>query len=423
MLKAITNGPAVKALKMLIVLLLLLCRTSSAWAAWSGPVEVLTGTWGAGQEQFGIRERYNGAVFPRTFIVDKDDTIIIADVVNKRAKIYNRKGNLRSIVNSRLIYNDVQLWPTANMAARNGTLIVNFEDLYQQYDYTGDLAQEFRIRQSKFVAFLPDTRMIVNLYEKKEGERFGRDLGYAIYSPDGELLTTSPRKPVDLGWSEQIGDEKAPVAEANNVIYFPDHRYAILHALALQFVRDGEDKDAIYVTSPQPISKFRCGKLLGTVEMPKSTYETIRPPSGDSPEVLEVVEEYGPPVVAPNGDVYTWKRTSLGYSILKWTWKDAPADVFSSWDNEPRNLAAVAAREGIDLTWDISLQDPGCATGYEIGRAKASGGPYTKIGSVGSGVMHYRDSEADKRVMYFYAVRTILRGDVSGYSNEAEAER
>ncbi len=423
MLNAIPHNPAATTLKSLIALVYLLCRTSFAWAGWSGPAEVLTGAWGAGEEQFGILERYNRAVFPAAFLVDKDGNIIIADIVNKRAKVYTGKGRLKSIIRSRLIYDDVQQWPTGNATVRDGRLIVNFDDLYQQYDYAGELAREFRIRQSKLVAFLPDGRTVVNLYEKKEGERFGRDKGYAVYSPQGRLLSASPRKPIDLGWSEQIEDEKAPVAEANNVIYFPDRRYAILHALALQFVRDEKDQEIVYVTSPPPVSKFRCGKLLGTVEMPKPTYETIRPSSGDSPEVREVVEEYGTPVVAPSGDVYTWKRTPAGYSILKWTWKDEEEDVSESWNNEPRNLSAAAAQEGIDLTWDISLQDPGCATGYEIGRSVVSGGPYKKIGSVDGGVMQYRDGAAEKGVVYFYVVRTALNGKYSGYSNEAEAER
>ena len=37
-----------------------------------------------------------------------------------------------------------------------------------------------------------------------------------------------------------------------------------------------------------------------------------------------VALEYGSPVLAPSGDVYTWKRTPDKYSIVKWSWVDDP---------------------------------------------------------------------------------------------------
>ena len=48
--------------------------------------------------------------------------------------------------------------------------------------------------------------------------------------------------------------------------------------------------------------------------------ETVYEPTWDAPPVVE----YGSPILAPNGDVYTWKRTPDKYSIIKWTWKDDP---------------------------------------------------------------------------------------------------
>ena len=48
-------------------------------------------------------------------------------------------------------------------------------------------------------------------------------------------------------------------------------------------------------------------------------------------------EEYGEAVVAPNGDVYTWKRALTTYSILKWTWvDDAKASEESCLDQDTR---------------------------------------------------------------------------------------
>lgn len=56
--------------------------------------------------------------------------------------------------------------------------------------------------------------------------------------------------------------------------------------------------------------------------MPKQGAEPAPVPG--TGKYMNSAVEYGEPVVAPNGDVYAWKKTDFGYSILKWTWVDDP---------------------------------------------------------------------------------------------------
>ena len=90
----------------------------------------------------------------------------------------------------------------------------------------------------------------------------------------------------------------------------------------MRYVRD--INGYIYGTNRGGAWKFnKCGRMIGAALMPDDQIEEHYPPGGGEPWVT-VHAEYGRPVVAPNGDVYTWKRTESSYSILKWTWQDDP---------------------------------------------------------------------------------------------------
>jgi hypothetical protein len=62
--------------------------------------------------------------------------------------------------------------------------------------------------------------------------------------------------------------------------------------------------------------------------MPVSEYESLTPEQEDMPVSIsnKVRNEYGPPVIGPDGSVYAYKRTPDTYSILKWTWVDDAND-------------------------------------------------------------------------------------------------
>ena len=98
---------------------------------------------------------------------------------------------------------------------------------------------------------------------------------------------------------------------------------------------------------------------------------------------LAVDVDYGPPIVAPNGDVYAWGKTDFKYSIVKWTWVDDPN--VPTGPDAPSGLTVTPSINGLYSNVDSLAQDPGCVTGYEIARATTSGGVFSTVGTVDKG--------------------------------------
>jgi large repetitive protein len=77
----------------------------------------------------------------------------------------------------------------------------------------------------------------------------------------------------------------------------------------------------------------------------------------------------------------------------------------------------------ISITWEVSPQDPGCVTGYEIARSTTAGSGYTAVGTVEKSVLKYEDTTAAAGTTYYYKVRAKGGDGYSEYSNEASGKR
>jgi hypothetical protein len=386
----------------------------------AGPVEVITGTWGGAEDQFGFRDRYNKLTFPTVIIADEEKNLVVADPVNKRVKVYDAKGTLQAIIKPTDEYRDAEAWPPQNIATAGDRIIVNDETRYQVFDYKGRLKKDFTVPDSRFEAFTADGQVILHQLEKN---RYGsyEDRGYRRYSPEGMVIASYAAMPLLSGSVKQEQEHKSNITEEWWTITYDDKVFTIVEGGQHKYARD--QRGNVYGIGSPPFERYdECGIRTGTLDWPKSEYVVIRPATAGSGELREAIVEYGDPVIAPSGDIYTWKRTPTSYSILKWTWQDKK-NVNVAWQTQPRNVAATAAADGILVSWDISLQDPACITGYQIGRSKVPGGPYEKIGTVGKGVLRHLDTAAAKGTPYFYAVRSIIKKEYSGYANEAEASR
>ena len=121
---------------------------------------------------------------------------------------------------------------------------------------------------------------------------------------------------------------------------------------------------------------------------------------------VRIDEDYGVPVFAPNGDVYTWKRTPGAYSILKWTWVDDPN--VNPGPDKPSEFQALLSESGVTLTWTASPQDPGCVTGYDIERGASATGSFTNLTTVPTGATYnYNDKNATAGQTWYYRVRAV----------------
>lgn len=82
--------------KAIIIFLLTIITINpfDVFAAWQGPQEVLSGTWGTGTGQFYLFKGDSGDYYPKDISIDKNGLIIIPDEENNRIVIYKPDGKL-----------------------------------------------------------------------------------------------------------------------------------------------------------------------------------------------------------------------------------------------------------------------------------------------------------------------------------------
>lgn len=373
-------------MKMRFTFVVFLSIASNCFAAWLGPIEVAKGGWGQEEVDFGIRYQDTYDSFPQRIYINKDGKVVVGDINNGRRKIYF-EGVLQKITKC------VQT-PEGNWN--------------EECNISGDYLL---------------TNKEGNVWTIKKGK-------YCLTTPTGELLATYDEKPLELGVKSK---RRNPADDTwTTTIQYEDATYAVTTPGSFDDpVRDLNG--FLYGTaSPQGVNfpwhyrvyKFdRCGKLIGTLDFPENIFVDHEEVIGEGAYGwTEVVEEYGPPVIGPDGSVYAWKRTPETYSILKWQWVDDPADPQPGPD-APENLKVIPSLDGLYLTWSASPQDPGCVDRYEIERSASADGIYTSAASVDKGTFKFNDTTALPGSTYFYKVRAVADGLSSKYTAPVSGTR
>ena len=298
----------------------------NTFASWQWPQEVVSGTWGkkAGQFYFGAGDTDD--TFPKVFGVDNDGVIVISDKGNNRIAIYNPNGQLRSTLLKPSVLSDIDSWPASFVLYSGGnSFAVKCE--YQKtdigkkplktcfIDYNNNILAKVDSAEATPIA----TGYVLHNYKTNT---------YGIYSPTGQLIKTSATKPLELGiiQSKRIADNQYKVT----ITYFDMSWTTIEGTETFNDMRDMNGN--FYGLDENTAVRYsRCGKELGRVTMPEMKYQAGKGSTDETPPAMEdevalapVALEYGAPILAPNGDIYTWKRTEKKYSIVKWTWVDDP---------------------------------------------------------------------------------------------------
>jgi hypothetical protein len=89
----------------------------------------------------------------------------------------------------------------------------------------------------------------------------------------------------------------------------------------------------------------------------------------------------------------------------------------------PTTLKIAIVQNGFKLSWNLSPQDPGMVTGYEILRSELASGPFIKVATLDKGVSQYIDATASREIIYYYKVRAIAGSMFSSDSNTVTGER
>lgn len=367
------------------IILTMLLFVPDVFASWQGPAEIVSSSWGSGTQQLGIEFGDGGDIFPLIEAITPDNKIIINDAVNKKQIVYGLNG---------IFIKEVK-WIIKN----------------QSGDWTYYDVPEY--------SFGP-----VVGYSNEGNIYTGSGNSYLLKSPTGQVIKTYTERPLELG---RVTEKPVSSTKAKITVQYPDKTWSYLSVGRMpSYIRDKSGNLYGY-GSTQVIRFTACGKEAASLIMPKKIeHEESRGPQIE-PKVT-VLEEYGSPVIAPNGDVYAWKRTPDKYSILKWTWIDDPNPTANNPD-APEKLILKAVSAGINLFWQAVPQDPGCATGYEIARSTTSGGPYSTLAKVNAGTanaagtIRYTDTTITPGIMYYYKVRAIAGTEYSPFSNEVSGKK
>ena len=379
-------------IRLCLTTILLLSIVPIVEAAWEGPVEVISGIWGSGTEQFGLRSGDSEDTFPLLNVVTPDGKIVITDSVNKKQLVFSIQSNF---------IKEVQ-WI---VKSREGGRTV-----YDVPEYSF----------GPVVGFSADG----NISTSSGGK-------YFLVTPTGQLIRTSTTRPLELG---KVNSQRISAGQYKSTITYPGAVYQILaDQPVVKYYRDsikniyqietftetvGEEETTSY-----KVHKYnKCSKKISTLSMPRSQYEPMPPEAAEHPTWVPVpVMEYGEPLVAPNGEVYAWARTKTQYKILKWTWVDDPN--VPTGPDAPTGLSVMPSTTGLYLTWVASPQDPGCVTGYEIAHASSSGGVYSTVATLEKGAIKYNDTTAATGTTHYYKIRAVAGSEYSPYTSEVSGKR
>ena len=364
--------------KCIVFFLIFFCFESKSLAAWQTPIDVINGIWGNSEGQFGLRDGDSGDDFPEIEALTPDGKIVISDSVNKKQLVFFTNGNFLKEVK----------W---TVKSKNSGRTV-----YDVPEYSF----------GPVVGYSSDG----NVYT-------GSDNKYFLISSTGQILKSYTAKPPELG---MVKTESRGSGNYRITITYPDKTYILTSdSYFTKYIRDKNGN--VYGLNSGGVWRFtQCGKEIAELIMPQEEKETITAQNAPD-QSIDIEVEYGEPVVAPNGDIYTWKKTPSKYKIVKWTWVDDPN--VPTGPDAPSGLAVTPAINGLYLTWTISPSDPGCVTKYEIARATTSGGVFSTVGTVEKGILKYNDTSAEAGTQYYYKVRAMAGSDPSVYTAEASGKR
>lgn len=292
---------------LLISILLILTLYTVSYAEFIGPSDVLTTTWGNGNGQVGLQYGDTEDKFPWKLAVSPAGRIAICDIVNKRVVIFKSDGSFERNIN---------ILETSVAFDSNDALY--YSAPFMKFDNTGTMVFEQNVGFDEIYVSM-DNKVIGYDRDKKT---------YSLYSPTGQLIRTTTERPLELGKVK----EKKTAAGYTYTVQYPDianpnitKTYTVsvegvLGKFMGRFQRDTNGN--LYGIFGKNVVRFDdTGSIIAQMQIPVDVKgERVKDPFGASTR-RPIIAEYGEPMIAPNGDVYTWKRTPTTYSIIKWTWK------------------------------------------------------------------------------------------------------
>jgi hypothetical protein len=402
------------------LMILLILFPFSAFADYSGPVEILSGEWGNGKMQFGIKTEYVEDEIP-FFIVDMDENLIIGDKFNNRIKIYMSDGNIKKIFGPKL---DVapEFWPDKFLGIYNNSIFVPWGDSYQFYDYSGMFVSQYKLENVSLWKLNPDNTFIVYNIQAKEYQKYHFN-GNKLNSYKG----TPPELTIDVGSIENkrvynawVDDKKISIFTDVEIIGRKVAMDKFLNQYLIGLINDRKDKYIVVEPgSDKPtemeishyviVRQNACDKKNIRIDMSTNTSIYIK-------KELKVIRDenafckYEEPVIDDNGNIYIGKQTIKKYSILKYIWQGS--------EDAPQSLQISAGVAGLKLNWQKPVKDADTVTGYQILRSTEVCGSFTEVKTVKKDKLAFEDATIKPPWKYYYVLKAVRDKKFSGDSNK-----
>lgn len=375
-----------------LIISLLLIKTVNA--AWKGPVEVVSGSWGSKPGEFkSDHDDTQGLISPDEFCVTAAGYIVISDHLNFRIQVFKPNGTLYAVFGPKNIpktaYQDQ--WPT-KIECFSDSIYVQHGTYRQVYKLNGSLKPKWKKFVGGLHAILPDDSF-VSYYNPN----------YYKYSATGRLLKTYTAKPPELG--EIVSGDKQDDGSYKMVVKFDNVTYKLrAPSRFVEYFRDSLGYLNVWFDIEEEPRHSRVSK-----------YDIHG-------NLIASIDSLGTPIITINGDAYV-SSDEKNYSILKWTWQSEPPRQPPPAILEiPRFFEVSRASRSIDIDWSAPEQDEKCKIGYEIFRADTPGGPYELIASPEkSGT--YEDKVTVPGRVYYYKMRAFCGDKYSEFTKELKRRR
>ena len=369
------------------------------YGEWIEPKEIIKLNWGSGINHVGFLSEDTSDNFPQDLMTSSKNDIILWDMVNERIMVFSNAGKLRNII---IPEQKIGLIPKLRWGINSNTnIILKTGANYRVYNIKGELIKKFEGVETFIDIFkvLPDNSIIVLKSDENK---------YYRYSPTGQLLKTYDNRPLELG---VVNRQSIGGGNYEATIEYPDKKWKV-KGPCMKYIRDA--CGILYCVDNAIVIRYDDeGKDVAFIGMPdeksEETPEPLNlPPGIDIP--VSILEQYGSPVLAPNGDVYTWKRTPDKYSIMKWVWVDGPEC--------PQYLEVTPTKNSLKFTWQKPTKDADKVTYYQLLQSYNICGPFRQTALLKKDQLSYEDRDVKKGETYYYVVKAVRGKDYSGNSNK-----
>src|SRR5574341_100774 len=287
-----------KKLQLLLLFGLIAHNPAPVHAGWSGPGVVASGTWGNAEKQFTVESTDMGDIYPTEFFVLDDGTVVIED---GKLKVYRNGAFAEALhVEGRILFCD-QAIVVIPWAREDGKPVDRDLSFRPSGGRTG-----WKVPAKLITGHLDWINRDCTFVTKDEEKIYRR------YSPTGKLIETRLHP-------ERIRHERLNDGHYRISVTYDDLVYTFIRKDQYAYGRYVQDGNRmLYGISGGSVDVLnQCGKVIDSMRLPENMKFGADEDDNHNRNQL-VHDEYGEPFVDAYGNVYTWKRTPAGFSILKW---------------------------------------------------------------------------------------------------------